>query len=85
MWLECSDQGGQREGSDQAGPHRPWSGDRFHSTDGNTITEVSYGTHFIMEVSAIMGLLCTSKAGCILKNELDRDKQESGGNSWAEV
>ena len=47
--------------------------------DGNTITEG------FMEVSAIMGLLCTIKDGCILKNELDRDKQESGGNSWVEV
>lgn len=47
--------------------------------DGNTITEG------FKEVSAIMGLLGTNKAGCILRNELDRDKQESGENSWVEV
>lgn len=49
------------------------------SCDGNTITEG------FKEVSAIMGLVGTNKAGCILKNELDRDKQESGENSWVEV
>lgn len=46
---------------------------------GNTITEG------FTQVTAITGLLCTSKAGCILKNERDRDRQESGENSLAEV